>query len=70
MKGFWFQYPFCQIVWEIIAPDAITRIGHGVLVAGLNPMLNHIVDIRHKSGYGIINGFYTASYNLGLGVGE
>ena len=54
----------------MLAPDSTINVGHGILVAGMNPMLNHIVDIRHASQYGIINGIYTASYNLGLGVGK
>ncbi|XP_067944986.1 synaptic vesicular amine transporter-like [Watersipora subatra] len=58
-------YPFATIVWEVLVPECISRIGHGMLVACANPMLTHLVDIRHNSHYGLVNGLYTATYNLG-----
>lgn len=50
-------------------PDVVSRLGHGVLIACLNPVLNYIGDLRHNSRYGLINGLYTSSYNLGLFAG-
>ena len=64
------QYPVCTSTWQVLAPELTGCIGHGILMACLNPMLCYIVDLRHSSQYGLINGFYTSSYNFALGVGE
>ena len=63
------QYPFCTVPWEVLIPECITRIGQGMLMACVNPLLCNIVDLRHNSHYGVTNGLFTATYNLALFAG-
>ena len=63
------QYPFCTVPWEVLIPECITRIGQGMLMACVNPLLCNIVDLRYDSHYGVINGLFTATYNLALFAG-
>ena len=64
------QYPLCRNEWEVLGPDITGRIGHAILQVCINPMMYHLVDLRHGAQYGIISGLLTASNMLGLGVGE
>lgn len=57
-------------MWAVLIPEGVARVGHGMLLACINPVLCHIADIRHNGHYGIVNGLYTATYNLGLFVGK
>ena len=65
-----FQYPLCDMIWEVLGPEIVVRIGHGTILCVISPLLGYIADIRHNSNYGAVYGLYTASYNLGLSMGE
>ncbi|XP_074648399.1 synaptic vesicular amine transporter-like [Tubulanus polymorphus] len=62
-------YPMCTQIWHVIGPEISVRIGHGIIICVVSPMLCWLVDIRHNSEYGLIYGLYTASYNSGLMLG-
>lgn len=65
-----FQYPMCQILWQVLGPEVLSRVGLGLVLAVISPLLAYIVDIRHNSNYGAVYGMYAASYNLGLITGR
>ena len=48
---------------------SVCRLAQGIVSSCINPVLCNIVDKRHDSCYGVINGLYAAAYNSGFFVG-
>ena len=57
------------MIWEVLGPEVTVRLGHGTVLCVVSPLLAHVADVRHQSQYGLVYGLYSASYNMGLGVG-
>ena len=64
------QYPFCNNIWEFLAPLSVARVGYGLIQACVIPVLCYIADLRHQSMYGAVNSLYSAVLNLGFFGGE
>lgn len=63
------QYPFCHVLWQVILTEMVMRVGFGLTLCVISPLLANVADSRHQSAYGSVFGLYGASYNLGLAVG-
>ena len=76
MMGLWTYaigvliFPACGTIWILIGPETLTRVGFGMVICVISPLLSELVDVRHESNYGEVFGLYTASYNMGLMVGS
>ncbi|XP_074651441.1 chromaffin granule amine transporter-like [Tubulanus polymorphus] len=63
-------YPECKMIWVVIAPECLFRLGAGIVICCVGTALSYITDIRHKPGiYGPTFGLLTASNDLGFVLG-
>ncbi|KAK7595075.1 hypothetical protein V9T40_001508 [Parthenolecanium corni] len=61
-------YPFCQDMYQIIAPSCIMGIGAALMELALMPEFAHLVDIRHTAEYGNVYAISDVAVCLGLWI--